>query len=239
MGVDFQAIIGHNLTASDLPALPNRLNSDAAPDLTQAVKLLARAYNRLHEETHRPYPAAKEDDTWLYIEPRHGANLLAPPPPPPKLAFGEGWPMRQPTTLRLFSAEEMWSGGYPIEYFGPADLRLDVHRHCCVFGIARWYTFLAEQDFQYAMRLTAYELGQIIGSSRAVYVPDSTFLPASGRSVAWEGGDLDAVSAYLQEQCGPPAPTIATIEEGYDGHSRGDGYIIDDFADLKRAERGA
>lgn len=89
------------------------------------------------------------------------------------------------------------------------------------------------------MRLVAYELGRIIGSSRAVYVPDSTFAPARGLNIADQDGDLDAVSAYLQEQCGPPAPTIATIEEGYDGHSRGDGYIIDDFADLKRAKRGA
>ena len=184
MGVDFKAIIGHNLTAAKLPSLPICLDADVAPGLARAVALLARADNRLNAETRQaypglaPYPWAKENDAWVYVEPRHGVNLLAPPPPPPKLAPGERRPTSGPTAWRLFSAEEMWSGGYPIEYFGPAHLHLHGYRHCCIFGIARWYAFLIEQEFQYAMRLVAYELDRSIGSSRAVYVPDSTFAPA-------------------------------------------------------------
>lgn len=103
MGVDFKAIIGHNLTAAKLPSLPICLDADVAPGLARAVALLARADNRLNAETRQaypglaPYPWAKENDAWVYVEPRHGVNLLAPPPPPPKLAPGERWSTVGPT----------------------------------------------------------------------------------------------------------------------------------------------
>lgn len=100
MGANHGVIIAHNLSAEELPSLPTRLNADAAPALARAVRLLARANNRITAELNgvslrsdEDYAAAEEPE-WIYVERWRGVNLDSdgqeiPPPPIPHLAPGE------------------------------------------------------------------------------------------------------------------------------------------------------
>lgn len=82
------------------------------------------------------------------------------------------------------------------------------------------------------MRLVAYELGRIVGSTNAIYVPASSFCLSGAIDVVNESGTFYQAIDSLQVKCGPPAPPLAAIQNGTNGNRSGDGYFIDDFADL-------
>ena len=238
MGVDFEAIIGHTFSATDLPTLPSRLNADAAPDLARAQGNYTSAINRITTKFFSTHLTE-----WLHIEPQYGIYLDAEgnetaPPPMPEMVEGKRYATPGPSALRRASIEEAWAKSDGIQIVGPDNIDLLIFRQCCTFdGGPRWFIFLEEQDVQRTLRQVAYELSRIVGSPHAIYLPDSTFHASVGREIAWEGGDLDAAIVYLQKECGPPASSITAIQDETGSHRRGDGYFIDDFADL-RAEKG-
>ncbi|HEY8599912.1 MAG TPA: hypothetical protein VIL85_15855 [Thermomicrobiales bacterium] len=247
MGVDFEAIIGHSLSAADLPTLPARLNADATPDLARAVREFARAKNRRHAAWHQahssdePFQPVAEEGDWVYQQPGYriyydsegrecspyfisseqplGADILKP----------------ASTVWQEMTVEEVWAKADGVEIEGPARLNLFVTRHCItLLGGTRWYAFLAEQDIQHPLRTVFASLGSLLGSPFVIYVPDSAYCPSIAFDVTGED-TIDEVSAYVRQHCGPPAPSLAELVKGHDGRPAADGYFIDDFADFSGA----
>jgi hypothetical protein len=161
----------------------------------------------------------------------------------PEMVAGKRYAIPGPSALRRASIEEAWARSDGIQVVGPGDIALLSFRQCCTFECRtfdsgpRRSIFLEEQDVQRTLRQVAYEMCRIVGSPHAIYLPGTTFHASVGREIVWEGGDLDAVIAYLQKECGPPASSITAIQDETNGHRRGEGYFIDDFADLKEAKR--
>jgi len=124
-----------------------------------------------------------------------------------------------------------WSRGELLVLEGPAGLSLDVQRAAVIVGHpARWGLFLRDAAIHEPLRRACRAVGAILGSTRAIYLPDSAYQESAALEVVWDGGGVAAVEAWLRQRVGPPAPTLASIVRTRDdGQWASRGYSIDRF----------
>lgn len=250
MGVDFDALIGHHLTAADVPRFPKMLAADAAPGLARAVRQYAHAANRHTAALNREYndlslPFVTVDGDWEYEEPVWNTYLDS--------AGREIWTLDEIHSMatqnspfrphkRRMSVDEVWSEDSEVSILGPAGLHLILFRRCSLLSCRmRWYTFLKNDEVQQAFRRVARETAQLLNAPAALYIPDH-YCPSGACDVYCPGGTFAEVASWLVEKCGPSAPSIASIYTEYDLPPRdgspvsvweGDGYFLDTFQDLQ------
>ena len=93
------------------------------------------------------------------------------------------------------------------------------------FQGSKWGSIWWYPRYQHLLRWACHDLAQVLGSSCAIYMPESYDV---------EGATLAKMTAHLLREYGEPAPTIAALEEadGDDPWTDKGCYYIDRFTDL-------
>jgi hypothetical protein len=92
-----------------------------------------------------------------------------------------------------------------------------------VYHCSRWDRFVKDEEHQRLLRGACLEVSQVLGSSRAVYMPELTPHPF------FEGKGLPDIEADLRSNFAEPPPSIGEVGERFEAHC----YWIDRFADLR------
>lgn len=101
-----------------------------------------------------------------------------------------------------------WAGVH-----GPGSLFLQLGERAVELGCwVRWKEFLSDLPVQEAMRTLTRHFARLLGSPSAVYLPDSGWEPAERASgLVTFGKSFDEILQQLNEEAGPPAPSLEAI----------------------------
>lgn len=125
--------------------------------------------------------------------------------------------------------------GYATMYL-PREFSLDINSRTLAIGhVTQWQVFLTDSDCQEHLRRKFRRFHPIFKCGRMVYVPDTQFCPSlaaelvRGRNAL----SLSEIEDSLRKECGLPAKSLSSIYQlQSDGCWTGNGYYVDDFADL-------
>jgi hypothetical protein len=92
-----------------------------------------------------------------------------------------------------------------------------------VYHCSKWGLFVTDEGHQRMLRGACLEISRVLGSDRAIYMPELT--PNS----FLEGGRILEIESDLRATLDEPAPTIGEVGEWFEAHS----YYIDRFDDLR------
>jgi hypothetical protein len=162
MGIDFTAILDHQLNWQELYALPERLNKywNLPNQLQSWVSEHVRS-----ESTH-----------WEWELNVKYSN----------------------------AAEELFEVGY-LYLDGPHGFWARVFKQAIeITHLARWWSFLDEDDVQNGLRTAIKMIAKIARSEHILYLPDSSFPPSLASDILYEGGNINDMLTWLKSEVGPP-----------------------------------
>ncbi len=240
MGLNFSAVLGHEIDAEDLRTLPRLLSAARAPQLVHAIGEFAHYINeyRATQGELRTMAYDVTDTTWhvdptsipLYRDAVGNLTLQAPPPIEEEIGPGRHRVRFAPVAARrTVSMEEYWAAGNLFDVAGPAGIGLDIGPHALRLTCGpRWWPFLAEPAVQLATRRVCHELARVVGSPLAIYLADGYTL----MDAIMEGATIEQIVAQLSAKLGPPEPALTMLDEETTGDEIRDAYYLDTFADL-------
>jgi hypothetical protein len=203
MGIDFNAVVSHHLTAEEVCQLPVQLTQcDALNSACDALEVVMR------------------DRSWRRFrlrKPRWKAN----------------W-----RNFDVENVELAWSQGIECELErSPVHLYLS-RSACTVWTMTRWRAFLSNDRTRDSLRRVCYELSILMAPTRriprAIYLPDSAVPGSNALELVEQGRLFEEALSWLREHCGPPPPTIASVDQDLGkGEQVSVGYFLDDFAEFR------
>jgi len=240
MGLNFSAVLGHEIDAEDLRTLPRLLSAARAPQLVHAIGEFAHYINeyRTTQGELRTMAYDVTDTTW-HVDPtsiplyRDAVGDLIPQALPPieeEIGPGRHRVRFAPVAARrTVSMEEYWAAGNLFDVAGPAGIDLDIGPHALRLTCGpRWWPFLAEPAVQLATRRVCHELARVVGSPLAIYLADGYTL----MDAIVDGLTIEQIAAQLHADLGPPRPALTVLDEETTGGEIRDAYYLDTFADL-------
>ncbi|HEX5503632.1 MAG TPA: hypothetical protein VFW96_13495 [Thermomicrobiales bacterium] len=124
---------------------------------------------------------------------------------------------------------DFWASHNPLILDGPAGVWLTIEPRVCAVGCGvGWALFLSDRRVRGAVRRACYELAQLLGSPRAVYLTDDEYDALLAADPTGAGYTFDRIVAWLHERHGPP---VLAGEAPY-LESETSGYIMDTFEDF-------
>jgi hypothetical protein len=117
-----------------------------------------------------------------------------------------------------------------IDIVGPGGFWISISPAAAqIYHCSKWTLFLWDRVHREALRRACFEIARILGSERAVYLPELT------DSGFHEMKSLDQMEQRLVSQFGPPAPSIDAIAEAESpDYWFPNCYYIDLFPDMQR-----
>lgn len=139
---------------------------------------------------------------------------------------------------------ERWRNEESLSLSGIASLSLDIGAKCLVFGCwVRWSEFVTDSEIRQSMRAITLQFAKLFGSELAIYIPDSSSIPAAhALNLVSEGASIVEVLRSLEHEQGAPAASIESIckprmslidGKGYETLEC-EGYYIDRFEDREQ-----
>ncbi len=126
--------------------------------------------------------------------------------------------------------QEFTQAGY-IVLKGPEGFDAQVFRKVLeLYHWTRWSSFVTDPPIANALRQTCRLVANLLKTRTVIYLPDSHYAASRARDLPYRGADLDEITAWLAQNAGPPAETIAQIaQQGTASQSDLSGYFIDRF----------
>jgi hypothetical protein len=125
------------------------------------------------------------------------------------------------------AAEELFDEGY-VNLEGPGGFGAWVHKRALeVTNLARWWSFLHDQDVRAGLLDGVRGLARILRSSTIIYLPDSALPPSVASDQLLEGNGVAEVIGWLQNNVGGPAPSIDAICGPDEDHPDEAGYLVE------------
>lgn len=240
MGLNFAAVLGHELDADRLWDLPQLLSAARAPHLVQAIEEFAHHINEYYATQGETQTVIYDvaDTTW-HVDPtslpfyRDAVGDLTPQAPPPieeEIGQGRHRVRFAPVVARrTVSMEEYWAAGNVFDVAGPAGIGLDIGPYALRLTCGpRWWPFLAEPTIQLATRRVCHELARVVGSPLAIYLADGW----SALDAILEGATIEQIVVQLHAKLGPSQPNLTVLGEDTAGDAMRTAYYLDTFADL-------
>ena len=139
---------------------------------------------------------------------------------------GTDWHWRISPTFSS-AAEELFDEGY-VRLEGPSGFGAWVFKGVIeVTSVARWWSFLFEQDVRAGLLVGVRSLASILRSSTIVYLPDSAYPPSAASDRLHEGAGVAEVVSWLQANVGAAALSPDAIRGADEDHWDESGYIIE------------
>lgn len=139
---------------------------------------------------------------------------------------------------------ERWRNEESLSLSGIGSLSLDIGAKCLVFGCwVRWSEFVTDSEIRQSMRAITLQFAKLFGSELAIYIPDSSSIPAAhALNLVGEGASIDDILRDLARDLGAPAASIESICQTrtslIDGKSyetlECKGYYVDGFEDREQ-----
>jgi hypothetical protein len=140
---------------------------------------------------------------------------------------------------------ERWRKGEPLSLSGVASLSLDFGGQCLALGCwIRWREFVTDKVVQQSMRAVTLQFAKLFESELAIYIPDSSSIPAEQALNLVSEASIADVLRSLEQQQGAAAISIESIcrprSSLIDGKSyetlECEGYYVDRFEDAHADE---
>ncbi len=241
MGLNFAAVLGHELEADRLWELPQVLGAARAPHLTHAIAEFDRRTNEYMMARYQIPPRFPNvaEQAWnvsptqlpLYRDATGALTLVEPPAMHEELGKrGQQIHFAPVDAWRTVGMAEWWALEKPLEADGPAGLMLTIGPHALDISCwLRWGIFLTEPTLLSALRYVCYELSRVVGSPLAIYTSD-TRTPIDAIA---EGSTIVEIVAQLRASLDTLRPILSVLDKDSAlDNSDHDAYYLDTFADL-------